>query len=166
MERAAVSRRTAVALLILCTIAAGLSGCATSGSVTKTPSVAPAAAAIEPMTPSEKRSAIATSFPAEVPVPIGLLSRAQAQGDSGWDYEVAVAAAPEAVATWYREAYVGRQWLLVKQGEFDSEKGGGTFLEFRKGNASSRVDVFGDAVDGRTRAAVVVGVGTEVLETQ
>ncbi len=120
----------------------------------------PAAQPIEPMTPSAKRATIATGFPAEVPVPVGDFSRAEAQGDDAWDYVVAVTATPEDLAQWYRAAYGGRQWEL--SGEEKTAEG--VVLTFRKGTAESRVSVTTDP-EG-SAATVVVGVGAPVIQTQ
>lgn len=120
---------------------------------------------LEQLTPSQKRSAIATSFPAEVPVPDGRFSRGEAQGDA-WDYDVTVDATPQQVAEWYRTQYRLREWILVKDGDFDGPEGGGTFLDFRKNAAESSISVYGGSPNGPTRVRAVVGVGTKVLQSQ
>lgn len=124
-----------------------------------------AASAIVQLTPSQKRSAIATSFPAEVPVPEGRFTRGGAQGDA-WDYDVIVEATPDEVAAWYRTQYQIREWVLLKEGYFDGPEGGGTFFDFRKNRAESSVSVYGNAGVSGTRVRVVVGVGTPVLQSQ
>lgn len=126
----------------------------------------PDTSAIDALTPAEKRSAIAESFPAEVPVPKGEFVRAAAQGSDAWHYEVKVEAMPAAVVSWYRESYIGRQWVLLNTGEFDGPSGRGTFLDFRKNNAESSVRVFVDDSDNVARVKVTVGVGTPVLGAQ
>lgn len=144
-----------------------LSACGPAGTPETTqPGAAVPSLPIEALTPEAKRATIATSFPAEVPVPVGDFTRAQAQGDDAWDYEVEVAAKPADVERWYREAYTGREWILVKEGDFDAVDGGGTFFEFRKNNAESSVNVYGDDSLGYTRIRVTVGVGAPVLQTQ
>lgn len=121
---------------------------------------------MEALTPSAKRATIATSFPAEVPVPMGDFTQARAQGDSAWDYEVELAADAQEVAEWYRQAYGGREWSLVHQRGITGTAGNGTVLEFRKGNAQSSVTIYEAGTSTPTRALVTVGVGTPVLEVQ
>jgi hypothetical protein len=121
------------------------------------------------MTPDVKRSTIATSFPIEVPVPVGRFTRANTQGDEAWDYTVHISAPPDAVAGWYRDAYASRQWELVADSEFGRADSGraGRVLEFRKGNAGSQVAVdAAEDADGTTTTRVILGVGVEVLQTQ
>lgn len=146
-------------------VALVLAGCSPE-SASRAQSPVPVQPAIEQLSPSAKQATIATSFPAEVPVPMGDFTRAQAQGDSAWDYEVQVAATPEQVFDWYRTQYVAREWFVVKEGQFDAVDGGGTFLDVRKNRAESSVSVYGDDSKGYTRVKVVVGVGTPVLRTQ
>ncbi|MDZ4168762.1 MAG: hypothetical protein U1E26_03790 [Coriobacteriia bacterium] len=121
--------------------------------------------AIEPMTPSAKRATIATSFPAEVPVPVGDFTRAQAQGDDAWDYVVEVPNGFEDLVQWYRAAYLGRQWEQVGEEAQDST-GRKTVLMFRKGNAESSVTVTEGESGGPVSASVTLGIGAPVLLTQ
>lgn len=118
------------------------------------------------MTPSAKRAAIATSFPAEVPVPVGDLIRAEAQGEDAWDYVVEVPTTVEDLTAWYRDAYVGRQWEMLSAESFRKGSEAGIVLRFRKGNAESSVSVYRMGGVGPVRASVTLGVGTPVLQTQ
>lgn len=167
----------AVAMLVLALAASGCVGSGPADDAVSTPQPAAEAvpttdtapAMLRPLTPTEKRSAIGPAFPAEVPVPAGEFARATEQNGDAWDYEVLVEGAPPAVAAWYREAYVGRQWVLVREGDFDGTDGSGRFYVFRKGDAESRVSVYGtdDASQPEsTRVVVVLGVGAPVLLTQ
>lgn len=120
--------------------------------------------AITALAPSQKRSVIASSFPAEVPVARGVVVRARAQGESAWDYEIEVDADPGRVLTWYQDAYLGRQWVVVGSGGLDGGAGG--FLDFRKNRAESSVRVYPIDDGSRSRVVVTVGIGTPVLEVQ
>jgi len=116
------------------------------------------------MSPEMKRETMAEGFPIEVPVPQGEVTRAVTQGGGIWDYEIGVAASPEALADWFANTYSGRSWTVVGQGSL-TEGSGGVYLELRKGAAESRVEVL-DAIGGEpTVARVTVGVGTPVLGT-
>ena len=174
----AVMRALFAAALLVLALAA--SGCAEPGPVDTTvsapqppaeaaPAPDTAPATLRPLTPTEKRSAIGPAFPAEVPVPAGEFTRATEQNGDAWDYEVLVEGAPAAVAAWYREAYVGRQWVLVQEGDVDGADGPGRFFVFRKGDAESRVSIYGADDVSRPESArviVVLGVGAPVLLTQ
>lgn len=120
---------------------------------------------LEPLAPSAKRAEIASSFPIEVPVVSGEVTRGQAQGTDAWDYEVSVASPPQDVVTWYRNAYAGRNWVLQHEWYVDGPQGGGTELTFRKGDAESRVTVSGTA-ENTSIVRAVLGVGAPVLDTQ
>lgn len=148
-------------------VALAIAGC-TAGSAADGGETAPAdqQPPIEQLSPSAKRATIATGFPAEVPVPMGDFTRARAQGDAAWDYEVEVMATPAEVVDWYRTQYAAREWIVVKEGQFDAVDGAGTFLDLRKNRAESSVSVYGDDSQGFTRVKVIVGVGTPVLRTQ
>ncbi len=173
-----VTRALAAAALLVLALAA--SGCAESGPAGATvsapqpaaeasPATDTAPATLRPLTPTEKRSTIGPAFPAEVPVPAGEFARATEQNGDAWDYEVLVEGTPPAVAAWYREAYVGRQWVLVQEGDVDGSDGSGRFYVFRKGDAESRVSVYGTDGVSRSESArvvVVLGVGAPVLLTQ
>ncbi len=113
------------------------------------------------MSPAAKRERIDPTFMIEVPVPDGEVTRARAQGDSAWDFDITVDAPPAELAQWYREAYAGRGWEQIAE-EIIGDR---VTLTFRKGGAQSRIEmaVSGDAP---TDAAAVIGVGTEVLQTQ
>lgn len=157
-------RQALIALASLAVLAAGLlSGCdgaARSAVPSGSPSQTAPSEALEPMAVEQKRSAIATSFPLEVPVPDGEIVRGEAQGDSAWDYEIVVDRPLAAVETWYTQAYAGRVWELAGREQTSS----GVSLTFRKGGAESRVTLSEN--DGRTTASVILGVGSPVLQTQ
>ncbi|PKQ15145.1 MAG: hypothetical protein CVT67_10815 [Actinobacteria bacterium HGW-Actinobacteria-7] len=149
----------------------GLLGCSQAAPPTASLAAqgAPAAPAIEALTPDAKRSQIASSFPLEVPVPAGEFTRAKAQGDVAWDYVVRIESTPDAVLKWYRDVYASRQWTLVGERDYgNGDSGGrGRVLTFRKGNAECEVavDAASDS-EGLATARVVLGVGAPVLETQ
>lgn len=117
--------------------------------------------AIKHMSPADKREQIDPTFLIEVPVPDGEITRARAQGDTAWDFDITVDATPAELAQWYREAYTGRGWEQVAE-EIVGDR---IALTFRKAAAQSRIEmaVSGDAP---ADATAVVGVGTEVLQTQ
>jgi len=129
-------------------VVAQISGCGstppTLSSAENTSSVRPPTTAtpvqepIEPMTPAEKRSVMAEGFPVEIPVPQGRVTRAQAQGAEAWDYEIHVAASPQALHDWFASTYSGRNWTVVGEGPLSD---GGSYLELKKGTAESRVDI-------------------------
>jgi hypothetical protein len=156
-----------VRVLIAAVLVAAAGGCTPRpAEQPAAPSVAPVEAAqLDAMTPSEKQSSIAASFPLEVPVPTGEVVRGEAQGDDAWDYEIVVDAPAPSVAEWYRQAYGARSWELVSETPVGSaEQGAGTELTFRKGGAESRVTVVEEGEIAR--ASVILGVGVPVLETQ
>lgn len=154
----------ALTLAITALTGAGLLGCTRvtvpDPSEVSSSTAPQAGAEIEPMPVDLKRSLIASSFPVEVPVPDGRVSRGQEQGPDAWDYEIVVDAPASALATWYTKAYSGRNWQLVDQ----REESGSVSLSFAKGAAESRIDL---SEEGKTtRARVVLGVGAPVLQTQ
>jgi hypothetical protein len=153
-------------LLALSSMAAG---CGVRTTSAERPTATPRTAApvpLQALTPSQKRSAIASNFPAEVPVPVGSITRAHAQDDTAWDYEVVAQASPEEFIGWYRRAYVNRGWAVLRDGEWDGPTGGGPFLELGKGGAQSSVRV-SKAPSGTvgSSARVIVGFGP-ILQTQ
>jgi len=163
---------TVGALCAAALIGAQMSGC---GSTPPTPSsadstttaqqpatTAPAQEPIEQMTPAEKRAVMAEGFPVEIPVPQGQVTRAQAQGADAWDYEIHVAASPQALLDWFASTYSGRNWTVVAEGTLSD---GGSYIELKKGTAESRVDIPNSTDSSATVARVVVGVGAPVLGT-
>lgn len=154
-------RAALLALAIAAILAVG--GCSSASSRAPEPpaSTAPVAAIIA-MSPDEKRTLIAPSFPIEAPAALGDVVRGEAQGDSAWDYEVLVKGNVQDVALWYRSAYVGRSWQVTEQSSPTPES---VVMTFGKGTAQSRVAVE-PGTDGHARVSVVLGVGTEVLQTQ
>jgi hypothetical protein len=156
-----------LALVVIVSLAAALpSGCASrtvdapaaSGlgtSATPSPQV-------RAMTIDERRTLIAPNFLAEIPAPFGAVVRGEAQGETAWDYELVVSASPAAVAAWYEDAYVGRDWTLVER---TAPSSGSVRLVFTKGTAQTGVTVTPEG-DGSSRVRAVVGVGTPVLQTQ
>lgn len=121
---------------------------------------------IEGLSLAAKQATIATSFPAEIPVPMGDFTRAEAQGEDAWDYEVQIPSKPDDVLAWYRTQYVVREWIVVKEGQFDAVDGSGTFLDLRKNRAESSISIYSDYSEGYTLVKAVVGVGTPVLQSQ
>ena len=154
----------AVLLVAGCTKAQGRSAAETT--ITVPPIGAGNAVTVSMMLPNEAQSLLATSFPVEVPVPIGSVVRAEAQGSAAWDYEIIVEQPAADVAQWYRIAYGGRGWKI------DSEQPGRIsptqpFVELTllKGGAQSRVTIIHEA-NQRARVRTVLGVGEAVLQTQ
>lgn len=168
MNRGRSRRATSVAVGVLIAALAVSALSCTSRSrlpVPQSPGVEGAGpSGIGALTPGEKRSAVASSFPIEVPVVRGRVVRARAQGETAWDYELEVEADPASVLAWYRDAYLGRQWVIVGSGELDGGNGG--FLDFRKNRAESSVRAYPSGDGRRSRVVVTVGIGTPVLEAQ
>jgi len=159
-----IHRMRGVAMLALLTAALMVSaGCrAAESPAPEQPVSARPVATITAMSPDHKRSLIASSFPVEAPAALGDVVSGEAQGESAWDYEVLVKGSVEDVALWYRAAYAGRSWQLAEQTSPTPES---VVMTFGKGTAQSRVAVEPGA-GGRSRVSVVLGVGTEVLQTQ
>lgn len=160
-------------LIISLVLSSALAGCVSQASepsglpdVGQAPEgPAPQSVSIEAMTPSEKRELIAPNFPIEVPVPAGSVTRSASQGDDAWDYEVVVDVSAESLADWYRGAYSSRSWQVVEDGASGAaDEGSGYETAFRKGAAESRVVV--TAQGEGAKAAVILGVGAPVLQTQ
>ena len=150
----------AIALLMLAVVA---TGCAAPKPVEapSDPSQAAAVIAIPRMTAEGKRSTIATSFPIEVPVPQGRVTRGQAQGTDAWDYQLSIDASAQDVAAWYADAYTKADWQLV-----DNQAVGDTIrLTLVKNGAQSQVTVKSVGQDQST-TTVILGVGVPVLDTQ
>lgn len=156
--------RKLVSILVLL-LAMSVAGCSKAPAPPKAepPASAPVRQ-IEPMKQEQKLTAIGEGFPIEVPVPDGEVLRGQSQGDA-WDYEVVVEANQDALVTWYLDAYQGRSWEVVEKKEVTGLTGErGTEITLRKGYAASRVTITpqGDS----SLATVILGVGTDVLQTQ
>jgi len=127
------------------------------------PSASAGADRVTQMTLDEKRSLVASNFPVEVPLPMGEVSRGQAQGDTAWDYEIVVVGAPvSAVAAWYKEFYLARSWRVAGE---ESPSEGAVTLTLVKNGAQSRIVIEPDGASN-ARASGVLGVGTQVLQTQ
>jgi hypothetical protein len=157
LARAAALLATALALAVL------LGGCAPKAAPVAQQASAPAAAAIEipRMSAAEKQSLIASSFPVQVPVPQGRVLRGEAQGEDAWDYQIEIAAASSDVARFYAGWLGKADWQLVG----DATQGDTRTLTLVKGGAESRI-IITPAGPGTTNAAVVLGVGAPVLNTQ
>jgi hypothetical protein len=151
-----MSHRTATALALAVAIA--LCGC-------ERPAPAPPVAVpaeVIAMSIAQKQELIAPNFQIEVPIPMGEVVRAEAQGDSAWDYELIVAAPPTAIASWYEKAFVGREWVLEER----TSSAQGTYaLTFTKNRAQTRVTVAPEG-GSNSRVKAVLGVGTPVLQMQ
>ena len=109
---------------------------------------------------AERRSQLASGFPIEVPVPDGAVTRAEAQGDSAWIYELSVDAQPFDVAAWYRAAYASANWQLVRD---EVASSGGTLIFVKGAGAQSKIRLI--AEPGGTKVVASVGVGEAVGET-
>ncbi len=114
---------------------------------------------ISPLAP-ERRSQLASGFPIEVPVPDGSVTRAEAQGDSAWIYELSMDAQLFDVAAWYRAAYASANWRLVRDQVASS---GGTLIFVKGASAQSKIRLI--AEPGGTKVISSVGVGEAVGET-
>lgn len=164
-----MARRATLALALVASVLSAVGCAGRAPQYVTTPSEQPTAAvssaavdAIKPMTLAEKRSKIATSFPIEVPLPVGAVTRGEAQGTTAWDYELTVDAPPATVADWYREFYATRNWEVARE---DALPGGGVSLTLLKNGAQTRVTLEPQG-DAKTKASGVLGVGTQVLQTQ
>jgi hypothetical protein len=176
-----IARRIARLLVVtaLATCLLALAGCAGQGSGTaasSTTSTTGAQAPAEQRGPganqaagdpskvaplaAERRSELASGFPIEVPVPDGAVTRADAQGDSAWVYELSVGAQPFDVAAWYRAAYASANWQLVRDQVASS---GGTLIFVKGEGAQSKIRL--TAEPGGTKVTASVGVGEPVGET-
>lgn len=160
-------RRVCAAVCAMCAplvLIALATGCTSGAAQTSGPRGAAALYAVAPapltqMTPGEKRSGIAQSFPMQIPVPKGALERAEAQGSSAWVYTIVVPGETDRVARWYLDAFMDSEWALVAS----SEKS----LDFQKNRAQARFQFEPISSSGppSTRVTASIGVGTEVLET-
>lgn len=170
-----MSRSVLMTLLVLALSGSALYGCGPARQPVDAPAAQPQPAAdaapdvsaqaeaIPSMSGEDRRAALGAEFPVEVPVPQGTFVRANAQGADVWDYELMVAATPEAVAEWYRVRFTGRSWVLVDSG---ARSEGGYYLVLRKNAAEARFDVSEGDSEGTARVKAVVGVGAAVLEVQ
>lgn len=162
-----MGRRTYMFAAVL-VAAALVGGCTAKTAVLpEAPSAAPdtataPASAVRAMTIEQKRQLIAPNFQPEVPVPLGEVVRGKAQGDVAWDYEILVAAPPAAVAGWYQQAYVGREWQVAEQ---SSPSEGAFTITMTKNAAQTRVTILPEG-EGSSRVVAVLGVGAPVLQTQ
>jgi len=163
--------RRLIALAATAAIIVALVGCAASPSpapVSTPEEPTPTAAAgtsttpVRAMTIEEKRQLIAPNFKAEVPVPFGDVIKAEAQGDTAWDYEMVVDASVPALASWYQDTYESREWQLIDQ---TAPTVGSLTLTLTKNAAETRLTITPTA-EGKARVIGIVGVGAPVLQTQ
>jgi hypothetical protein len=163
-------RQRLTAALLIASLGVVLSACTSNQFATpQTPPAAPSAsstigaqAAIRAMTIAEKQSLIAANFKPEVPMPFGQVVKAEAQGDTAWDYELLIDASVPAVSSWYQEAYTGREWQMVDQ---SAPQVGSLTLTLTKNRAETRVTITPTS-DGKARVVGILGVGAPVLQTQ
>jgi hypothetical protein len=160
-------RRSAHVLLAMSAsiaLVAVLAGCGSGATTSSAPTSASALYSVAPapltqMTPAEKRSEIASSFPMQIPVPQGAVESAEAQGPSAWVYSLVVPGEPDRVARWYMDVFLGAEWTLVASTERS--------LELQKNRAQAQLKF--EAVKGTvpsTKVTASIGVGTSVLNTQ
>jgi len=123
-----------------------------------------APATLDPMDSARKSSEIATSFPAEVPVIEGTITRGKSQGDDAWDYELAAPAGAKSVAAWYLAALGNRGWGLTDVVDTSADGGKGYEITMVKNGAQTRITVTPKG-EGSI-VSVVLGVGAPVLQTQ
>lgn len=148
-----------VAIVLL---AAGCSAGVNGPAAPSQPTIPPAPVEpmpVEPMPVEQKRAALPPGFPIEVPVPDGIITGVQQQGDDVWVYSIALAAAPEAALDWYSSAYASANWA-----EAERSAGRTSRVLFQKGGAQSEVSVAGQS-DGSSTAQVTIGIGVPVGET-
>ena len=156
------SARFAVALALCILGVVLLGGCARKVVVAPTPSdpltdVAPANLRL--MTPAEKTSQIASSFPTQVPVPSGQVQRGEAQGTSAWDYQIVVPGRVDSVLRWYVEAYANANWTVLSRTA--------TVMTLQKNSAQTRLQLQSVAASpAKTKVIAAIGVGTQILQTQ
>jgi hypothetical protein len=155
-------RAAVLALVALVASVSLLGGCSlkavpSSPSADSLDGVAPAP--LTQMTPAEKTSRIASSFPMQIPVPEGDVERGEAQGGSAWVYEVVVSGDVKSVQRWYLDVYAGSEWTVLSRSD--------TVIDLQKNRAQSQLRF--EPVSGgepKTRVTAGIGVGTPVLETQ
>ena len=116
------------------------------------------------MSPEDKRAQLGSSFPLEIPVPVGEAVLGKAQGPDVWDYKIEVARDPVTVRDWYVQAYQRRGWEIVDAGLL-TQGMPGYYFTARKNAAETRVELVGETGAPNTVAGVVVGIGTPVLDT-
>lgn len=153
------SALAAAALVLVAGLLGGCSHAVTRPAASADPLAVAKAAPLTQMTPADKRSKIATSFPMQVPVPAGDVLRGEAQGPSAWDYQLVVTGDVTSVERWYFDVYRGSEWALVSHST--------TMLALQKNRAQTQLKF--EAVSGstpKTRITGAVGVGTPVLQTQ
>jgi len=117
---------------------------------------------IRSMTLDEKQHLIAANFQPEVPVPFGEVVKGEAQGDTAWDYELVIDAPVAAVASWYQESYMAREWQMVEQ---TAPQVGSLTLTLTKNAAQTRL-IITPTTGGKARVVGILGVGAPVLQTQ
>jgi hypothetical protein len=152
---------TAAALLLLALAAGVLGGCGQSAAPSPAASAPDTSIAnLTQMTPAEKASQIATSFPLQVPVAAGLVVRAQAQSETAWDYQIIVPGKVAPVRNWYLSMYRNAEWTVTS--------GSDTEVTLEKGTAQTKLQFqsMDDGSGARTQVSASVGVGTPVLQTQ
>jgi hypothetical protein len=159
-----MSRPRAVALVLVALVASVtlLGGCSPkptppSQSADSLDGVAPAP--LTQMTPAEKASNIAPSFPMQIPVPSGDVQRGEAQGTTAWVYQIVVPSDAKSVQRWYLDVYSGSEWTVLSRTA--------SAMDLQKNRAQTRLRF--EPVPGnepKTRVTAEVGVGTQVLQTQ
>lgn len=155
-------RAAVLALVALVALGTMLSGCSPKAATLSQPAdsldgVAPAP--LTQMTPAEKTSKIASSFPMQIPVPVGDVVRGEAQGGSAWVYEVVVSGDVKSVQRWYLDVYSGSEWTVLSRTD--------TVLDLQKNRAQSQLRFEGvRGGEPKTRVTAGIGVGTPVLQTQ
>jgi hypothetical protein len=163
-EDSPMSRPRAAALVLVALVASVtlLGGCSQkaaspSQSADSLDGVAPAP--LTQMTPAEKTSKIASSFPMQVPVPEGDVQRGEAQGGSAWVYEIVVSGDVKSVQRWYLDVYAGSEWTVLARTD--------TVLDLQKNRAQTQLRFEGvrGGEQPKTRVTAGIGVGTPVLET-
>jgi hypothetical protein len=161
------SHRILLAVAALAVLGGLLGGCASKASPQAAAPVAPQSAAdalqaavpakLTQMTPDEKASKIASSFPIQVPVPQGEVQRGEQQSGGAWVYQIVVPGTPAEVQRWYYDVYSSSEWVMQKHNA--------TSMVLTKNRAASNLTF--EAVDeARTRVTASVGVGVQILQTQ
>lgn len=166
--RGSARRPLAMAVLSCVVVLGPLVGCGASGDGASTSTRSPAgspvaeqpAVTLRPLPYERRTAALPAGFPLEVPVPDGVVTRAEAQGDSAWVYQIVVTAPAGDVARWYRSAYGGANWSVTS----DAVRSSGGTITFEKGaGAQSKVSIRSDT--GRSSVTASVGIGEPVNQT-
>lgn len=133
----------ALAMAALLGVASCVAGCG-SAEVAENPVLVDEAvpdfpAPVSPMPVDERRRALPSGFPLEIPVADGRVLSAELASASPtglYSYEIEIDASPEQALEWYRDAYLGANWSGVGSVTTGDVLSG---LSFAKGGLGSMV---------------------------